>query len=365
MESWQSWALFLAIAAVAGWYYNQQPKGRQRGRSIHRTTTTSTATANTDWIEAESAQKSSVKGAKPKAPRKSVKKAVQEVGDKAKATISAASSTTGADADDDLSPVVSPGLSATTAVETPSGRDVSDMLEPRAAAPAVLRVVASDKPARPSKPQQQKVETPQETKKQRQNRRKVEEAKAQREADEQQRQALLEKQRRTAREARGEAAKNGLQQSKAPTSNAWTASRGTAAQNVILPVTDDFSHHEVASTASSNATNGTAITNDSMPGSTYLNNLPSEEEQLRMAMEDSAWTEVPKGKKNRKTKGGDATGEEISDSGIQQAPPVRPVANPKIENIQPGSRYGALREDTPEPERAPVSHPLDSDWTVA
>ncbi|KAF2739854.1 hypothetical protein EJ04DRAFT_259127 [Polyplosphaeria fusca] len=363
MESWQSWAFFLAIAAAAAWYYSQQPKGRQRGRPVQRVANTKTASANADWIESESQQKSSAKAAKAKAPKKSVKKAVQDIGDKAKANLSAASSTTGADGDDDLSPAVSPALGATTAVETPSGRDVSDMLEPRAAAPAVLRVLAPEKPARMNKPQQQRPETPQETKKQRQNKKKVEEAKAQREADEQQRLVLLEKQRRTAREARGEPAKNGIQQAKPPTSNPWSAPRSTGPQNVILPVTDDFNHHEVASTASSSeaATNGTAPTPDSMSGSAYMNNLPSEEEQLRMAMEDSAWTEVPKGRKNRKNKTGEAVGDDTSDSGVQrEAPAVKPVASMNAENVKPTSRYELLPvEQLPE-----VPHKDDSDWPV-
>ena len=139
------------------------------------------------------------------------------------------SSSTGGDADDDLSPAVSPSLDAFSAQGAPSGKSVTDMLEAPASGPSVLKLTESAEPTRSRAKQQTHVTTEQETKKQRQNRKKAEEKKAQREADEMQRRALEEKQRRAAREARGEPAKNGLGISSAPTSNAWKASNHVAA----------------------------------------------------------------------------------------------------------------------------------------
>ncbi|PSN72811.1 hypothetical protein BS50DRAFT_582439 [Corynespora cassiicola Philippines] len=357
-----SWACFLAIAGVAYLYYTTQgnKNAPQRGRSA-----TASSKDSVQWSDGDSKKKAAPKPAKAKAPRKSVKKAVQEAGSKAEAYISGASSNAGADADDDLSPVASPALGATT--KSPSGRDVSDMLEPKAAAPAILKIGASEKPAREPKQQQKRAETPTETKKQRQNKKKAEEAKAQREADEKQRQALLEKQRRTAREARGEPARNGVQPAKAPASNAWTTvgSSGAAPASANNGQLLDTFEQDVASTAKTSATNGTAPTSNSLPASGQWQNLPSEEEQLRLAMEESAWTTVPKGKKQqRKVKTGDDTAEEGSDSGVpQEAAPVKaapaPVPAKKAENSKPASRFEVLSQPVPN-----VGHPLDSDWPV-
>ncbi|KAF2189785.1 hypothetical protein K469DRAFT_562803 [Zopfia rhizophila CBS 207.26] len=373
MESWViSWATFLALVGAAYWYYGQTGnRGRQRGRTLQRANNAGTRNdALVQWSDSEAAPKTTAKSPKAKTPRKSVKKAVQEVGDKAEAYLSAASSTAGADADDDLSPAMSPALGAMTA-KAPSGKDVTDMLEPKGAAPSVLKLTQPEKPARQTKPQQ-RPETPQETKKQRQNRKKAEEAKAQREADEKQRQILLEKQRRTAREARGEPAKNGLQPAQAPSSNPWTTVRSssggargthdmTSAHNGQLLDTFD---PEVVSTASSseNATNGTSTTTNSLNNSIHWANLPPEEEQVRMAMEDSEWTTVPKGRKQRKNKtAGDTTGEEGGDSGVpQQEAPFKKTPIPAVENVQPRSRFELLSEQSSD-----KGHPMDSDWAVA
>ncbi|ORX97060.1 hypothetical protein BCR34DRAFT_497239 [Clohesyomyces aquaticus] len=373
MEPWMSWAIVLALGGTIYFYYSHKStvRGRHRGRSLQRAPIPTKGSA-VQWSDSEATPKPAGKAAKVnKAPRKSVKKAVQEGGEKAEAYLSAASSTAGADADDDLSPTNSPALSAAVP-KAPSGRDVSDMMEKSSAPPAVLKINPSEKPVRPSKPQQQKSETPSESKKARQNKRKAEEAKAQREADEKQRQVLLEKQRRTAREARGEAAKNGLGAAPAPASNAWTkvhaSPRSAIVQTQSGQLLDTFDP-EVGSTASSNdaGTNGTSATTESMSNSMNWTNLPSEEEQLRMAMEDSAWTTVPKGKKQRKNKAaGDSTAEEGSESGVpQEAAPVRkaPVPAPKTESAPPQSRFGLLAES--DASTQPSSHPLDSDWSVA
>ncbi|KAF2656539.1 hypothetical protein K491DRAFT_703988 [Lophiostoma macrostomum CBS 122681] len=367
MEAWLSWALSIALFGAAYWYYSQNShRNRNRGRSVQRTSATTTARGEpVQWSDTEAISKKAKKAVKE--PRKSVKKAVQEVGDKAEAYLSAAS-TAGADADDDLSPAVSPSLGATS-FKAPSGKDVSDMLEPKGSVASVLRINSSEKPARQNKPQQQRPETPQETKKQRQNRKKAEEAKAQREADEKERRVLLEKQRRTAREARGEPARNGLQPAQAPASNAWAGGRLSSGAGAVQPqngqLLDTFDP-DVVSTASSSeaATNGTAPTPDSMGNSAQWTNLPSEEEQLRMAMEDSAWETVPKGKKQKKNRAAGETTEEGSETGAPPEPtpvpaPVKKVQPTQPENNKPQSRYEVLSVPTTD-----ATHPMDSDWPV-
>ncbi len=103
--------------------------------------------------------------------------------------LSSGSSQAGADADDDMSPAASPALKA---------GGVGDMLEPVGLGPSTLRLTA------PTKPQKEKVarqprEQVVETKKQRQNRQKIEAKQLAREEDEKVRKVLEEKQRRTAR----------------------------------------------------------------------------------------------------------------------------------------------------------------------
>lgn len=352
MEPWQSWAAFLAILALIVVYYRSknQPSGPNRGRPLQRATNAQSI----EWSDSE--KKSKTKAAKAKPPRKSVKKAGQDVGNKAEADLSAVSSTTGADADDDLSPVQSPSLAAKIADKVPSGKDVSDMLDPKNA-PSVMRITESLKPGRPAKPQQKSSESQTKTKKQAQNEKKREAEKAARAAAEVERKKLEEKQRALARESRGEAPRNGVRSSQPPTSNAWNRAAAPAANEPahgqLLDTIDN------TSTASS-ATNGTAPT----PDSTSYSNLPSEEDQMREALAESAWTTVPKGKKKKITKASDELVGEGSDSGVPHEPvpaPVKPTPAPvaKKENAKAASRYEVLS--------APItdaSHPMDSDWPV-
>ncbi|KAJ6784437.1 hypothetical protein PWT90_09969 [Aphanocladium album] len=97
----------------------------------------------------------------------------------------------------------------TAAAPAEAGR-VDDMLEPKAAAPTVLRLGESKSTEQKKKKETKPVEKT-ETKKQRQNRKKAEAAKAAREGAETERKALEEKQRRQARVAEGRAAKDGSQ----------------------------------------------------------------------------------------------------------------------------------------------------------
>ncbi|KAL1653549.1 hypothetical protein SLS61_004059 [Didymella pomorum] len=355
MQAWMSWATFLAILAAGYFYYAPKLNGDTRGRSTaNKTTTSSTAV---DWDDSDSKPKAAAKQAKKqtkaKAPRKkSMQEAVQDAADTAKATFDAA--TAGASASDDSSSA-SP---VRAAPKIPSGKDVSDMLPSAASVANVLNIKSSDKPAKVSKPKAQKVETPQETKKQRQNRQKKEAEKAQREEDEKARQVLLEKQRRTAREARGEPAKNGVP-AKLPSNNPWAGqSTGGAVQAPSAPTGQLLDTFDGASTASSNATNGAINTPDTV--NSGFNSLPSEEEQMRLAMEDdSAWTTIPKG--GKKQKAAQVT-KEAHTSGASAVQPVKIAQAPQVkktENRAPvsSSRYGILSEPFTTTEK-------DSDWPV-
>ena len=223
--------------------------------------------------------------------------------------MSTASSTTGADADDDLSLPVSPKFGATQAT-TPSGLDVSDMLEPPAKGPSVLRLTEPVNPQPARKPKEKKAAPEPETKKQRQNRQKNEEKKAMREQAEKDRRILLEKQLRTAREAEGRPAKNGMGASKPPSSSAWSSSAGAATEaeappppSTNEPLLDTF--EEDTSNANSSA-NGVTSSGDGMSvdEKAWNRDIPSEEEQLRLINEmdsDNAWSTVPSGKSKKKS----------------------------------------------------------------
>lgn len=357
MQSWMSWATFLAILAAGYFYYGSKLNTDARGRSTAPTTTTNSKSV--DWSDSDNKSKGAAKQAKKqtkaKAPRKkSIQEAVQEAGSKVKAEFDAATSA-GADASD--SSAASP---VRAAPKFPSGKDVSDMLPSSGSVANVLSIKSSDKPAKAPKAKAQKVEAPQETKKQRQNRQKKEAEKAQREEDEKARQVLLEKQRRTAREARGEPAKNGAP-AKLPASNPWAGqSSGGAVQAPSAPTGQLLDTFDVASTASSSATNGTQNTPDTVSNSGSYNGLPSEEEQLRLAMEDdSAWTTIPKGGKKQKAV------QAAEESNTTSAAPVQPTKAAqapqlkKAENRAPASssRYGILSEPFTTTEK-------DSDWPV-
>ncbi|KAI4728325.1 hypothetical protein E4T49_03958 [Aureobasidium sp. EXF-10728] len=256
-------------------------------------------------------------------------------------TFSSASSNA-ADADDDLTPSMSPSLAA---------GDVSDMLEPAADGPSVLRLTGSTKSTKANQPRQTQVQE-QETKKQRQNRKKVEERRLQREAEEKERQTLLETQRRTAREARGEPAKNGIPVSKPPTSSAWAAdvaNRVTQAPTV-------------------------AVSSESAPllDTFESSNGASEEDQLRLAkqisQDDSGWNTVPKGKKQQKKKGPVVGSEDsnTSDAGsvvnapIEKAAPLPKVTAPAPKPVAASNGFSSLYDSGYDA----GSHPDDSQWAA-
>jgi hypothetical protein len=219
--------------------------------------------------------------------------------------------TAGADADDDRSSFNSPELAATT-VEVPvTNGGISDMLEAPAPGPSILRVTAPTNPVQPKAARPQAAPETVETKKQRQNRKKAELKKAAREEEEKERKILLEKQRRTAREAEGRAAKDGsaFMAAKTPANNVWSAppvpadSNAEPSKGKSIDLLDTFS-------PPARKTADTAAPEANPSGSEYASNdwqklastLPSEEEQLRLALEDSDNWETVQTKERRKGK---------------------------------------------------------------
>lgn len=226
----------------------------------------------------------------------------------------APSSTTGGDADDDQSPINSPNLSATT-MASPVTNGVSDMLEKPAAGPSVLRVTSPTNPSQPKKEKMPAAFEAVETKKQRQNRKKAEAKKLQREEEEKARQVLMEKQRRTAREAEGRAAKDGsaFMAAKAPSAPVWTGSTPAVNRKNPAPA-NDFTLLDTYEPSSSTpavvkpaSEPAPALTeeerySDSQIFGSQVEDLSklSFEEQIEYATEASAQWEVVKAKERKK-----------------------------------------------------------------
>ncbi|KAH7162999.1 hypothetical protein B0J13DRAFT_615605 [Dactylonectria estremocensis] len=228
---------------------------------------------------------------------------------------SAPSSTTGADADDDQSPITSPEVGPAVA------GDVSDMLEATAARPAVLRL--TDTAPKQQKPKAAKAPEPVETKKQRQNRKKAEAAKIAREESEKDRKVLEEKQRRTARIAEGRAAKDGSQFMAANGSkSSWTQG---APSNKATPASETNGTHQPLDTFEPATTTAKPATTAKSAQGNWISSLPSEEEQMEMLKTDEdEWSTVKtktKSKKNPKTDSSVDSGDEPLQS--------RPSAQPK------------------------------------
>ncbi|EME88267.1 uncharacterized protein MYCFIDRAFT_213223 [Pseudocercospora fijiensis CIRAD86] len=220
---------------------------------------------------------------------------------------------------------------ASTALQT-SG--VADMIEPAASGPNSLRITAPTKPVK-EKTNKPKKEAQEETKKARQNRQRKEAEQAARAQADAEQKRLMEQQRRIAREARGEPARNGVTTSSAPAKNAWAeqnAARDTevASSSNQASLLDTF---DVESNSSSNAGISTAATSTT-------DNVGSGDDDLSRALEESnhesGWSEVKTKKvKNKTTQNGDAT-------------PVPSTAVSASKTAQPQkktSRFGALQDE--------------------
>ena len=271
--------------------------------------------------------------------QKSVKQSrAQIIEDKAEQSkVSAPSSTAGADADDDESLTTSPVVTAADA----SG--VSDMLEPKAAGPSVLRLTDTDK-AKPKKEKKAKEPEKVETKKQRQNRQKAEAAKALREDTEKQRKVDMEAQRRLARISEGRAAKDGSAFTAAQAKqSAWTANGANGANG---------------SSGSSNGANGEqapvqpldtfdtgSYTDVSVPkiptpvktnpADSWIATLPSEEEQMEMLRGEESWNTVTTKKVNKKKTAAAESPVDSEPTVIPSQPAAKPAAASNGANAAP------------------------------
>ena len=254
-----------------------------------------------------------------------------------------ASSTTGADADDDFSPVSSPPLPATSTAATLKSGDVSDMLEKTGAGPSILRLTDPVNPApKPRAKQPTKTFEPAETKKQRQQRIKREVHRAQVEEAEKERRKLMEKQIRGARMAEGTSAQTRTSAFKPPAQNAWSSGPNQASSaNVEAPpggppsLLDTFEPHsqpitsgkrELHTAPRSSATNQNASTNESgtfakaeekvvgqgkavssaysgKDGKSLVKQISAEEEQVALVQDsEDSWTTVAKRDKKKASK---------------------------------------------------------------
>lgn len=247
-------------------------------------------------------------------------------------------SSTGAEADDDLSSTGSPRVNAAS-----SAGDVSDMLEAPAPGASVLRVTGSmESESKKQKPQSFKQV---ETKKQRQQRMKNEARKAQVQEAEEERRKLLEKQLHMARESeRREAARS----QPAPT-NAWqTKPKANATNGTPKASPAPAPKMDLLDTFDDKAT----------PSETkkWDQGLPSEDEQMRMLgmKAQDEWTTVPS-KKMKKKGGKDESISDASASESQPAPSPAPAA-PKV-SVTPTYVPDILRSQQ-------KGHPLDSDWAA-
>lgn len=245
---------------------------------------------------------------------------------------------TGAEADDDLSPVASPAM---------DGGDVSDMLEPKTSGPTSLRLTAPLKPEKERKQKQAKEQVV-ESKKARQNRKKVEERRLAREEEEKSRKALEEKQRRAAREARGEPARNGIQVPSAPVNNPWQErNAGVDADARSAVPANAASNGPLLDTFDADSTSSSV---DGMKASTTATS-ESEDQQMARAMkeseDESGWTTVavPKKQQKKGQDSGNATPQEAPKPKSKPAAPVKPSS---ISTVSKPSGYAALNVDDPE-----------------
>ncbi|EEA20484.1 hypothetical protein EYB25_007988 [Talaromyces marneffei] len=287
----------------------------------------------------------SVGDSKTKAPKEKRNKQLPLTQESASSDFSTrAPSSNGADADDDLS---------SNDIVSPSGRDVSDMLEKPAPGPSVIRLTGSmETTEKKPKPQAFKQV---ETKKQRQNRQKNEARKQANQEAEAERRKQLEKQLHTAREAERQEA-NRKKSATSVSSNAWTTTNGNLATtttpapavNATLPLLDTFESTAPAAASGSSA-------------GVWSNNLPTEDEQMRILgvaapAADEDWTTVSskKEKSKKKAKADEGTNEA---SASESAASFEPETAP-----QPAEWVAPKVTQVPIPRGK--NHPLDSDWAA-
>lgn len=274
-------------------------------------------------------------GPRQKSVKQSRAQEKQAVRDTSSDSAANQSSVMTADADDDSSSVNSSDARRTQA--TPFTNGISDMLERPAAGPTVLRVMEPSKPLQAKKAKVTSTPQPVETKKQRQNRKKAEANKVLQAEAEVERKRLEEKQRRSAREAEGRAAKDGQSFMAAQASNksAWPAASTTAPRNVdqkeneaLLDTFSSSNSHQINSPT--NPSSGANSKSGKWSG------LPSEEEQMRFSLEESQNWEVVKPKADRRKKGkGETSGDKDSSSVTSTEGASKPLATTNKSTVQP------------------------------
>ncbi|KAL2209835.1 hypothetical protein CC79DRAFT_1365253 [Sarocladium strictum] len=272
------------------------------------------------------------------------------------------SSTAGADADEESSPVQSAVEPVEAAPADPSG--VADMLEPASKGPSVLRLTEpTEKPK--AKPKAAKAPEVVETKKQRQNRKKAEAAKEAREQSEKERKVLEERQRRTARIAEGRAAKDGSQ-SMAANGNKSAWSEGAPASEGSKAA-DTNGLHQPLDTFEKPA--GAKPAEKTKADANWIAQLPSEEEQIeKLKDNDDEWSTVQsksvKAKKNKQVSS-TSSGDEQTPAPVQKenqkpaAQPARPAPAPKTVSgtSKNFGSFSALSKDDPAEE-------AEEEWDV-
>ncbi|KAF5012968.1 hypothetical protein FDECE_1015 [Fusarium decemcellulare] len=265
---------------------------------------------------------------------------------------SAPSSTTGADADDDQSPITSPEVGPAVAV----AGDVSDMLEAAPRGPSVLRL--TDTEPKEQKKKAAKAAAPVESKKARQNRKKAEAAKAAREEAEKERKVLEEKQRRAARIAEGRAAKDGSQFTAAQTSkSAWKEGAPKAPEAAPAAKTNGF-HQPLDTYEKAPAS---AVNAPKSEGQ-WIESLPSEEEQIEMLKDnDDEWSTV-------KTKSSKKASKNVPSAESGDEPVTRPAVQPKqpsgpIKTSKPTQSFGSFSALTTKDDAADEEEE-EEEWDV-
>lgn len=295
--------------------------------------------------------------------QKSVKQSRAQVQAFDDAKPSPPSSTAGIDADDDESPASSPKATAADA------GDVSDMLETPANGPASLRIVPSETPKTQKAKKEKKAAEPALTKKQRQNRKKAENAKAENDEAEAERKKLMEAQRRLARVSEGRAAKDGSQfMASVNGGSAWTAGKpngqSAPAAAAAAPLLDTFDQAPAAKPAPAPAAKPAKADG-------WISSLPSEEEQLeRLKSEAEAdeWSTVKSSKAKKAKKATNSADEKVEaaapSKASEPAKAPEPVQKTQVPNGKPAitKNYGsfsALSTQGPEEEEE-----QEQEWDV-
>ncbi|KAK5937869.1 hypothetical protein PMZ80_009998 [Knufia obscura] len=259
------------------------------------------------------------------------------------------SSSAGGDADDDLSSVESPQ-------ERPaSGKDISDMLEPAAAAPTSLRLTNLTEPKKPKQAPKQFEQV--ESKKKRAERAKREEQKRINEESDRLHEQKKQEQLRKARMASGTSNQTKANNFAASTSNAWQnkpSSANPVQSSSSAPLLDTFepsttTKESVQSQPAPTTTNGTssnnnaaglksqfgentaeAMTASGRENGTWADQMSvSEEEQMHIVREqqqEDAWESVQSKKSKKKgRKEGDTSSE--ASFAVDEKPAPQPQAN--------------------------------------